>query len=454
MTSPNTFAYRRVHRLTPFLRAWAAAAALATILVFNFTTTVLKGLQRGTEESWSVVEVAQVFGVIVAVILIALAVSQLWWSRIGFRLSDDEVELRSGLITTKVRATRYSRIQAVDVIEPFAPRVFGLAAVRVEAAGGTDSAIEIGYVPRAEAEDLRRELLDRIAAQGPEAAMTVDPDEVLTEGPSAAALIPPIPVARSLAGAALRLSTLFTVAISLVPVLSEVTFAVVLPVLVGFIPQIWTQIDQSWRYTATLDDGVLNLSYGLANRRRQAVPLDRIHAIRLSQPVLWRPFGWWTVAVNIAGYGSEMNKQSGTSRLLPVGSYEQAVELITALSPLPTEHVAAPEWDIRSPKRARISSPLDASRQALSLQPAPDASAWATTSHGLLSRRFEFIDITHIQEITYRQGPVQRMMNLAHVRFDLVPGPVKMTARDLDIADAWAVVDELSTRELPPLTQT
>ena len=140
--------------------------------MFNFTTTVLKGLQRGTEESWSVVEVAQVFGVIVVAIVLALAVSQLWWSRIGFRLSDDEVELRSGLITTKVRATRYSRIQAVDVIEPFAPRVFGLAAVRVEAAGGTDSAIEIGYVPRAEAEDLRRELLDRIAAQGPEAAMT------------------------------------------------------------------------------------------------------------------------------------------------------------------------------------------------------------------------------------------------------------------------------------------
>lgn len=454
MTSPNTFAYRRVHRLTPFLRAWAAAAALATILVFNFTTTVLKGLQRGTEESWSVVEVTQVFGVIVVAIVLALAVSQLWWSRIGFRLGADEVELHSGLITTKVRATRYSRIQAVDVIEPFAPRVFGLAAVRVEAAGGTDSAIEIGYVPRAEAEDLRRELLDRIAAQGPDAEMTVDPDETLTERPSVAALIPPIPVARSLAGAALRLSTLFTVAISLVPVLSEVTFAVVLPVLVGFIPQIWTQIDQSWRYTATLDDGVLNLSYGLANRRRQAVPLDRIHAIRLSQPVLWRPFGWWTVAVNIAGYGSEMNKQSGTSRLLPVGSYEQAVELITALSPLPAEHITDPEWDIRSPKRARIPSPLDASRQAFSLQPAPDASVWATTSHGLLSRRFEFIDITHIQEITYRQGPVQRMMNLAHVRFDLVPGPVKMTARDLDTADAWAVVDELSTRELPPLTES
>ena len=480
MTSPNAFAYRRVHRLTPFLRAWAFAAALATILVFNFTTTLLEGIERGAGESWSVGETAQLAGVIVATIVLTLALSQLWWSRIGFRLSEDEVELRSGLITTKVRATRYNRIQAVDVIEPFAPRLFGLAAVRVEAAGGSDSAIEIGYVSRAEADELRRELLQRIAAEGAEGsdagmapaeaheaaaggdgANSSNNDTNANSGtnaslPAAPALIPPIPVACSLAGAALRLSTVFTVAMSLLPVLTEVTFAVVFPVLVGFIPQIWKQVDQSWRYTATLDRRVLNLSYGLANRRSQAVPLDRIHAIGLSQPLLWRPFGWWTVAVNIAGYGSESNKQSGTSRLLPVGSYDQAIALITALSPLSPEHVAKPEWDIRSPKRARVPSPIDASRQALSLSTHPgphteEHSTWATTSHGLVSRRFEFIDVAHIQEITYRQGPVQRMLNLAHVRFDLVPGPVKMTARDLDTADAWAVVAELSARELPPL---
>lgn len=464
MTSPNAFAYRRVHRLTPFLRAWAFAAALATILVFNFTTTLLKGLQRGTGESWSAGEIAQVAGVVVAVIVLAFALSQLWWSRIGFRLGEDEVEMRSGLITTKVRSTRYNRIQAVDVIEPFAPRLFGLAAVRVEAAGGADSAIEIGYVSRSEADALRRELLQRIAAEGPDAEMpqaeaeeaATEPDGATSETgattTAAPALIPPIPVVRSLAGAALRLSTVFTVAMSLLPVLAEVTFAVVFPVLVGFIPQIWNQVDQSWRYTATLDQGVLNLSYGLANRRRQAVPLDRIHAVRLYQPMLWRPFGWWAVSVNIAGYGSETNKKSGTSRLLPVGSQEQAVDLITALSPLTPEHIATPTWDIRSPKRARVPSPIDASRQALSLRPAPDASVWATTSHGLLSRQIEFIDVSHIQEITYRQGPVQRIMNLAHVRFDLVPGPVRMTARDLDTADAWAVVAELSVRELPALS--
>lgn len=470
MTSPNAFAYRRVHRLTPLLRAWAFAAALLTIVVFNFTTALMEGVedfQRGGDGTVSWTDAAQIAGGVAVAVLVAFAVSQLWWARIGFRLGEDEVELRSGLISTKVRAARYERIQAVDVVEPFAPRLFCLAAVRVEAAGGSDSAIEIGYVPRAEADELRRDLLHRIAAQGPDAEMSAEEVHAAIDGArpdlraqqdqhdqrEQPALIPPIPVARSLTGAALRLSTLFTVALSLVPVLTEVTFAVVVPALVGFIPQIWRQIDQSWRYTATLDGDVLNLSYGLANRRSQAVPLDRIHAIGLSQPVLWRPFGWWTVTVNVAGYGRESNKQSGTSRLLPVGSYEQAVELITGISPLTPNAVTTPAWDVRSPKRARVPSPIDASRQALSLHSTADRQIWATTSHGLFSHRYEFIDISHIQEITYRQGPVQRMMNLAHVRFDLVPGPVKMTARDLDTANAWAVVAELSARELPPLVE-
>lgn len=459
MTSTNAFAYRRVHRLTPLLRAWAFVAALLTIVVFNFTTALVESVEdfQG-DETWSWTDVAQIGGGIAVAVLVAFALSQLWWSRISFRLGEDEVELRSGLISTKVRAARYERIQAVDVVEPFAPRLFRLAAVRVEAAGGSDSAIEIGYVPRAEADELRRELLRRVAAQGPDAEMSAEEASAALEGGSPdphgqPALIPPIPVVRSLTGAALRLSTIVTVVLSLLPVLTEVTFAVVVPALVGFIPQIWRQIDQSWRYTSTLDGDVLNLSYGLANRRSQAVPLDRIHAIGLSQPMLWRPFGWWTVTVNVAGYGRESNKQSGTSRLLPVGSYEQAVGLITAISPLTSHAVTAPAWDVRSPKRARIPSPIDASRQALALHSTPDQQIWATTSHALLSRRFEFIDISHIQEITYRQGPVQRMMNLAHVRFDLVPGPVKMTARDLDTADAWAVVAELSARELPPLAE-
>ena len=76
-------------------------------------------------------------------------------------------------------------------------------------------------------------------------------------------------------------------------------------------------------------------------------------------------------SVNVAGYGRESNKQSGTSRLLLVGTREQAVDLITAISPLGAHQVTSPAWDVLSPKRARIPSPIDASSQALSLSPIP-----------------------------------------------------------------------------------
>lgn len=433
---PDQSGYRRVHRLTPLLRAWAVIAALATIVVFNFFTFVADALS-GQRVTWLLA--AQAAGGVVVSLVVAFLVSQVWWSRTGFRLGEDEVELRRGVVSTQVRAARYDRIQAVDVVEPLAPRLFGLASVRVEAAGGANSAIEIGYLPREEADRVRAEVLRRIAHD---------------VAPQADYLVPPIPVARSLVGAGLRLTTLFTLAWSLIPVFTEATVTVILPVVVGFIPQIWRQIDQSWRYNATLDGAVLHLSYGLANRRTQAVPLDRIHAIGLSQPVFWRLFGWWSVTVNIAGYGRETNKQSGTSRLLPVGSYEQAVALITAISPLQPEHITDPAWDLRSPRRARIPSPIDAPFQTTALiHPAPaPAPPFAATGHGRFSRRYEFVELPHIQEITFRQGPIQRAMNLAHVRFDLVPGPVRMTARDLDTADAWALVDVLRARPLPPLT--
>ena len=101
-----------------------------------------------------------------------------------------------------------------------------------------------------------------------------------------------------------------------------------------------------------------------------------------------------------------------------------------------------------------MASPIDASRQALALTPIGDFgdTTYATTSHGLLSRQVEFVEVPHIQEVTLRIGPVQRALKVASVRFDLVPGPVRMTARDLELDEAWELVEALSARELPPVT--
>ena len=79
-----------------------------------------------------------------------------------------------------------------------------------------------------------------------------------------------------------------------------------------------------------------------------------------------------------------------------------------------------------------------------------DHTTWSPVI-GRLARRFQMVKIPHIQELTYTQGPLQRRLGVAHVRFDLVPGSVKVTARDIEDTQARMLVDALRTRTLPAL---
>ena len=445
--------YRRVHRLTPLLRVWTTLLALLAIAVFNFTMPIYHWLE---EEDVGLTDAAWALGAAVLALIVIFGVSQLWWARTGFRVDDEEIEMRRGVLTTQIRTARYDRVQAVDIVEPFAPRLFGLAGVRIEAAGGAQANIEIAFLPRGEAESLRKEILARMHGQAPldDATFTVP-----TASPD---LVAPIPIKRSLAAAALQFSTLFTLAWASIPIWSGLTIAAVVPVVVSFLPQIWRTIDQSWRFNSSLDGDVVNLTFGLANRRRQAVPLDRIHAVQLKQSMLWRPFGWWQVTVTVAGYGSEMNKASGTSKLLPVGTYEQAARVVNAIGPLTAAELTGPAVptvptvptvtvSARSPRQARWVSPVDWRQQSVAVD---SGRGVARVTFGRLTRRFQAVKIPHIQELTYRQGPWQRRLGLAHVRFDLVPGAVKVTSRDLDDAQARTLVDALRARTLPALEPT
>ncbi|MCP1387779.1 PH domain-containing protein [Corynebacterium sp. TA-R-1] len=446
MTGPQPSAggYRRVHRLSPLLRVWATVLTLIALAVFNFSGQLFNWL-TSEDVGWG----QALWGIagVVAALGLVFGVSQLWWSRTGFRVGAEELEFKRGVLTNQVRTARYDRIQAVDVVEPLAPRVFGLAAVRVEVAGGINAAIEIAYLPHGEAEDLRAEILARIAAKGGDTALA---DELAEDAPAPERnyLVSPIPIGRSLAAAALQFSTVFTLLSATAPLWTGISLAAVVPVLVGFIPLIWRTIDQSWRFNATRADGVFHLTYGLANRRRQAVPETRIHALQLKQPLLWRPFGWWTVSITTAGYASERSNATGTAKLLPVGTWEQAVAVVGAVGPLTADQLtdtAAAQYV--TPRRARWVSPVDWRWQTATVR-----GGVAVTTFGRLTRRYQMVTAAHIQELTLKQGPLQRALHIADVRFDLVPGPVRMTARDLDEAAARQLVDTLRSRELPPLS--
>ena len=335
-------------------------------------------------------------------------------------------------VASQLRTARYDRTQAVDVVEPVIARLFRLAAVRVETAGGQSSVIEIAYLKKSDAEALRDDILARV--HGAPISQTETPTAELAEEP---ALVPEIPIARSLIAAALRTSTLFLVGFLILVVVTRLPLSTALPILVGALPNAWNVLDSSWRYTAHTDGEVLNITYGLADRRRQSIRLDRIHAVQITQPFLWRSLGWYEVRVSVAGYGaSASGKASGSTRILPVGTLAQARQFLPA--------DAAPTY--ASPARAKWVSPLDYRQQTVAL-----TGDYVIVRNGRLNRRVKAIHTSHIQELTYRRGPISQALGLATIDLDLVQGPVRMAARNLTLADATALLARLRSRQLPGL---
>ena len=440
--------FRRVHRLTPLLRLWSVILALIAAFALNVNLEALRDIFAfitGEHRGEALRDTALALAGFVAVCAVVWLASGLWWRRMGYQLGGDELSLRRGLFSTQLRTARYDRTQAVDVVEPVIARLFRLAAVRVETAGGQSSVIEIAYLKKADAEALREDILARVhGAPTPAADTDIDATAAdLTSAPTPAepaeepALVPEIPIARSLMAAALRASTLFLVGFLILVVVTRLPLSTALPILVGAIPNAWNVLDSSWRYTARTDGEVLNITYGLADRRRQSIRLDRIHAVQITQPFLWRPLGWYEVRVSVAGYGaSASGKASGSTRILPVGTLAQARQFLPA--------DAAPTY--ASPARAKWVSPLDYRQQTVAL-----TGEYVIVRNGRLNRRIKAIHTSHIQELTYRREPISQALGLATVDLDLVQGPVRMAARNLTLADATALLTRLRSRQLPGL---
>lgn len=431
--------FRRVHRLTPLLRLWSVILALIAGFALNANMEALRDIFAfitGEHRGEALRDTALALAGFIAVCAVVWLASGLWWRRMGYQLGAEELSLRRGLLSVQLRTARYDRTQAVDVVEPVIARLFRLAAVRVETAGGQSSVIEIAYLKKSDAEALRDDILARV--HGAPTSQTEAPAEESAEEPAEEpALVPEIPIARSLIAAALRTSTLFLVGFLILVVVTRLPLSAALPILVGALPNAWNVLDSSWRYTARTDGEVVNITYGLADRRRQSIRLDRIHAVQITQPFLWRPLGWYEVRVSVAGYGaSASGKASGSTRILPVGTLAQARQFLPA--------DAAPTY--ASPARAKWVSPLDYRQQTVAL-----TGGYVIVRNGRLNRRVKAIHTSHIQELTYRRGPISQALGLATVGLDLVQGPVRMDARNLTLADATALLTQLRSRQLPEL---
>ncbi len=97
------------------------------------------------------------------------------WRTTRYRITAERVELHTGLVRRQRRSVPRDRIRTVDLTASPVHRLFGLSVVQVQSATGGGSAVDgsgrvdLDAVSTAEAERLRRTLLDRASTATPAA---------------------------------------------------------------------------------------------------------------------------------------------------------------------------------------------------------------------------------------------------------------------------------------------
>jgi putative membrane protein len=209
--------------------------------------------------------------------------------------------------------------------------------------------------------------------------------------------------------------------------------------LIGMAIGFFRRFNGDYRLTVSEAHDGLRLRSGLIELSAETIPRGRIQAVRMVEPLAWRPCGWCRLEVDVASQkskGRQDRAQSKAARaLLPVGSREQAALLLANLfSGLPAER-------LRPPARARWKSPLRFRHLSWAAN-----DAYAVTTSGRLQRVTDWVPLAKVQSVRRVEGPVQRRLLLASIHLDTAGRNVHATLRDRDRGEAARLLHELPER--------
>ncbi|KRC64222.1 hypothetical protein ASE12_05245 [Aeromicrobium sp. Root236] len=411
----------RTHPLTSVVQGalWAAAASVGLI------SSIFTGDGWGDMNAFLSLLISLGGGLVVGMVFGFLS-----WRFTRYVIDGTELRINSGIITKASRRIPYERIQSVDIAEPLVARVFGLAELRIEMAGGKDSRTSLRFLKLTDARDLRRVLLARAHGTSPDDAPVEEQRSVIT-------VVSP---ERVMIGTVLSLDFLFAAVGSIALIAGAIWFGQLVVALGGIIPLgtwlaqiIAKRILQQWEFTLSRGDGGLRIERGLLSRTSQTIPYARVQGIAIKEPFVWRRFGWLRLEVDVAGYAAHGNDEGvdSSSILLPIADRALADAVIAELIPgsdTDVPHIAAP-------RRSRPFAPIGWRYRWVGAN-----ERTFVAREGWVERTTSIVPHHKTQSVELRQGPLQRRRRLATVEVHTPQGPVDADGRNLDAADARAVV--------------
>jgi putative membrane protein len=496
--------WHRLHPASPLLKGGLALVAILGVLFANlrerFFDTFVPGLREQGDPVDYIIDngfLGLALLVVAAVLVVLILAFYASWRMHSFRITEEVVEVRSGILFRTNRKARLDRVQGINIVRPFVARLFGAAKVEISQAG-QDANVQLSYLGSGAADGVRREIL-RLASgaratgsglvpgtvpSGESGQSTLDrrvddffgPDPEL--GSTPAESIVTIHLGRLFGSLVLHGSTVFLVlagiGITVWVVTSGQLFGLflVLPGAIGFGSFYVRRFTKTLRYTiAATPDGV-RVGFGLLSTTSETLPPGRIHSVQVSQPLLWRPVGWWEVSVNRASHSTTKGAAGQSSAtILPVGNLQEVTRVLELLLPdlagvaresgrhnggeapaagadvdvapgvaaLLTAGMMSPGGDdgfVNSPERAAWLRPFAWRRNGFAV-----VRGCLLLRKGGIWRQLVIVPQARLQSVSLRQGPVLRMLRLAAVQLHTVSGPISAT---LGAVDAEVAVDFFS----------
>ncbi len=485
--------WHRMHPLSPIFRGGIFLVVLVGIVIANlrdrlvaiFLPSLLPELPDGGEwNSGDPVDWVLDHGLLLTATLVALGVLvlvvggfYLSWRFHTFRITDDDVEVRQGILFRSQRRAPLDRVQGVNLTRPLVARLVGLVKLEVVGAG-TDANVKLEYLSTGSAERVRADILrlasGRQLAEAAEAAasgsrargVSVAVSAGITgliagaEGPaSEPESVVHIPTGRLIASQVLGGGTIALLVMTGVAIAGGIwgspwMLLGLIPALLGFGAYWVSQIMKSLRYSIAPTPHGLRVTFGLFTTVTEIIPPGRVHAIEVRQSIFWRPFGWWLIKINrLTGRSAGDTATDQFTTVLPVGTRADVERVLRLILPGTRDE----EWSLlfdhgilgprdedpfsQTPRRAWFIRPLSWRRNGFLISP-----------HALLLRRGQIwrslaiFPFARMQSVGLHQGPLDRSLRVASLRPHTVAGPVYGSVAALDRDDALAAFADVTAR--------
>jgi putative membrane protein len=416
---------------------------------------------------------------VLGAILLLVALFALSWRFHTFRITGDDVEVRSGVLFRTHRRAPLDRVQGVNLTRPLVARLVGLAKLEVVGAG-LDANVRLEYLSTANAEAVRHDILQLASGRtlgeaGPAAGSRswragaattvaagvtglVGEAEEPAEEPASVVRIPP---GRLIGSVLLSDTTIVLLLITIAAVVAMQNGAPwliisLVPIALGFGAYAVRSVTRSLRYAIAPTVHGVRIVFGLFTTVTEILPPGRVHAVQVRQPLLWRPAGWWTITINrLSGTRSGQEAAEAFTRVLPVGTRADAERVIALLLPWLDEHeralvfanglLAASAADpfTTTPARRRFMRPVSWCRNGFALS---DRALFLR--RGRIWRSLAIVPLARVQSMAVHQGPIYRMLRLALVRAHTVAGTVYTGIGAIDRDDAMNLFADAEARAI------